>query len=42
MGINLISLLTLVPLPFGKEIKATVFDNTFAEEMTKISSTHGF
>ena len=36
-----ISIPTLVPLPFGKEIESTSFDEAFIEEMSKISSEHG-
>jgi hypothetical protein len=40
--IVLIVLPTVVPLPFGKEIESTSFDDSFVEEMEKISSKHGF
>jgi hypothetical protein len=37
-----IALPTVVPLPFGKEFESTSFDDSFVEEMEKISSKHGF
>jgi hypothetical protein len=40
--ISLIAIPTLVPLPYGKEIESTTFDNDFVKEMQKISSKHGF
>jgi hypothetical protein len=40
--ILLIAIPTFVPLPYGKEIESTTFDDGFAEEMQKISSKHGF
>jgi hypothetical protein len=41
-GIVLIALPTVVPLPFGKEIESTSFDDSFLKEMETISSEHGF
>jgi hypothetical protein len=38
----LIAIPTFVPLPYGKEIEITTFDNDFVKEMQKISSKHGF
>ncbi len=40
--IAVIAIPTLVPLPFGKETEATIFNEHFAEEMSNISSEHGF
>jgi hypothetical protein len=40
--ILLIAIPTLVPLPYGKEIESTTFNDNFAEEMQNISSEHGF
>ncbi len=40
--ILLIAIPTLVPLPYGKEIESTTFNDNFVEEMQKISSKHGF
>jgi hypothetical protein len=37
-----ITLLTVVPLPCGKEFESTSFDDSFVKEMEKISSKHGF
>jgi hypothetical protein len=33
---------TLAPLPFGKEIKSTMLEDSFLDEMIKISPEHGF
>jgi hypothetical protein len=40
--ILLIAIPTLIPLPYGREIESTTFDDDFAKEMQKISSKHGF
>ncbi len=40
--ILLIAIPTLVPLPYGKEIESTTFNNNFAKEMQITSSEHGF
>ncbi len=40
--ISLIAIPTLIPLPYGKDIESTTFNNNFAEEMKNISSEHGF
>jgi hypothetical protein len=38
----LIAIPTLVPLPYGKEIESTTFNDDFAEEIQNISSEHIF
>ena len=40
--IALIIVPTLVPLPFGTDIKSTILDNNFIKEMQAISPQHGF
>ena len=40
--ITLIVIPTVAPLPFGTDIKSTVLDDDFIEEMQKISAAHGF
>ncbi len=40
--IVLMALPTVVPLPFGQVFKSTSFDDSFVEEMEKISSEHRF
>jgi hypothetical protein len=40
--ISLIAIPTLIPLPYGKEIESTTFNDDFAKEMQNISSKHGF
>ena len=40
--ILLVAIPTLVPLPYGKEIKSTTLDNEFNDEMQGISNKHGF
>ena len=42
MEIALVSIPTLAPIPYGKEIKSTTLDKNFIEEMQAISSAHGF
>jgi hypothetical protein len=41
-NLALVVLPTLAPLPFGKEIKSTMLDDNFLNEMMKISTKHGF
>jgi hypothetical protein len=38
----LIAIPTLVPLPYGKDIESTTFNDDFTEEMKNISSKHSF
>jgi hypothetical protein len=33
---------TLAPVPFGKRIKSTIFDDSFVNQMEKMSEEHGF
>jgi hypothetical protein len=40
--ITLITLLTLVPIPFGTYVESTIFHDAFMEEMNKILAEHGF
>jgi hypothetical protein len=40
--ILLIPIPTLIPLPYGKKIESTTFDDNLVEEMQKISSEHCF
>ncbi len=40
--IALITLPTLVPIPFGTHVESTIFDDAFMEEMNKILAEHGF
>lgn len=42
MEIALIAIPTIAPLPFGKEIRSTISDDDFLEEMKSISDVHGF
>jgi hypothetical protein len=42
MEIALIVIPTLALLPYGKEIKSTILDDDFIEEMQRILSEHGF
>ena len=42
MEIALVAIPTLAPIPYGKEIKSTTFNENFIEEMKAISSVHGF
>jgi hypothetical protein len=32
----------LAPVPFGKRIESTIFDESFVDEMEKLSEEHGF
>ena len=32
----------LAPIPFGKRIESTIFDDRFINEMEKMSEEHGF
>jgi hypothetical protein len=41
-NLALVVLPTLAPLPFGKEIEATMLDDKFLNKMMKISPEHGF
>jgi hypothetical protein len=41
-NLALVMLTTLAPLPFGKEIKSTMLEDNFLDEMMKISPEHGF
>jgi hypothetical protein len=40
--IALVLLSTLAPLPYGKEIKSTMLDENFIDELKSISTEHGF
>jgi hypothetical protein len=42
MDITFIILPTLIPILFGTDVQSTLFDEAFAEKMTKISAEHGF
>jgi hypothetical protein len=40
--IVLIVIPIVAPIPYGKDIKSTIFDDDFIEEMQMISVEHGF
>ena len=40
--ITLIVIPTVAPLPYGRDIKSTILDNNYIEEMQAISPKHGF
>ena len=42
MEIALVAIPTFAPIPYGVEIKSTMLDENFFEEMKAISSAHGF
>jgi hypothetical protein len=42
MEIALITIPTLLPLPYSKEIKSTILEDDFIEEMEEISSKQSF